>query len=78
MRRFLYEMCRRGVLEALVPADLRDFCLHDIDLGETSIFEALDLAQTPSLDGAVPGAVYAQCEDAVWAGAEEGRVCGDR
>jgi len=42
-------MCRRGVLEALVPDDCRDFCLHDIDLGDTSIFEALDLAQTPSL-----------------------------
>jgi DNA polymerase-3 subunit delta len=46
---FLYEMCRRGVLEALLPSDCRDFCLHDIDLGETSVFEALDLAQTPSL-----------------------------
>jgi DNA polymerase-3 subunit delta len=46
---FLYEMCRQGVLKALVPDDLRDFCLHSIDLGETSIFEALDLAQTPSL-----------------------------
>jgi DNA polymerase-3 subunit delta len=46
---FLYEMCRKGVLEVLVPNDLRDFCLHNIDLGETSIFEALDLAQTPSL-----------------------------
>jgi len=46
---FLYAMCRQGVLDALVPADLRDFCLHNIDLGETSIFEALDLAQTPSL-----------------------------
>jgi DNA polymerase-3 subunit delta len=46
---FLYEMCRQGVLKALVPDDLRDFCLHNIDLGETSIFEALDLAQTPSL-----------------------------
>jgi DNA polymerase-3 subunit delta len=46
---FLYQMCRRGVLKALVPDDLRDFCLHNIDLGETSIFEALDLAQTPSL-----------------------------
>src|ERR1700761_7456829 len=45
----LYAMCRRGVLEALVPEDLRDFCLHNIDLGETTIFEALDLAQTPSL-----------------------------
>jgi DNA polymerase-3 subunit delta len=46
---FLYERCRRAVLELYVPADLRDFCLSDIDLGETSIFEALDRAQTPSL-----------------------------
>src|SRR5665213_2379427 len=46
---FLYEMCRHGVLQALLPDDCLDFCLHDIDLGETSIFEALDLAQTPSL-----------------------------
>lgn len=46
---FLYERCRRAVLEALVPADLRDFCLSDIDLAEISIFEALDRAQTPSL-----------------------------
>lgn len=46
---FLLERARRGVLKALVPADLRDFCLHDLDLAQTSIFEALDLAQTPSL-----------------------------
>jgi DNA polymerase-3 subunit delta len=47
---FLYERVRKGVLEKLVPTDLRDFCLHDLELGsETSIFEALDLAQTPSL-----------------------------
>jgi len=47
---FLYERVRQGVLEKLVPNDLRDFCLHDLELGsETSIFEALDLAQTPSL-----------------------------
>jgi DNA polymerase-3 subunit delta len=46
---FLYAMCRRGVLQALVPDDLRDFSLHELDLAETSIFEALDLAQTPSL-----------------------------
>src|SRR5580700_3183288 len=46
---FLYERCRRAVLEALVPTDLRDFCLSDIDLAEISIFEALDRAQTPSL-----------------------------
>jgi DNA polymerase-3 subunit delta len=46
---FLYEMCRKGVLKALVPDDLRDFCLHDLDLATTSIFDALDLARTPSL-----------------------------
>lgn len=46
---FLYERCRRAVLETLVPEEMRDFCLSDIDLGETSIFEALDRAQTPSL-----------------------------
>lgn len=46
---FLLQYARRGVLEALVPADLRDFCLHDLDLADISIFEALDLAQTPSL-----------------------------
>jgi DNA polymerase-3 subunit delta len=46
---FLFEMCRRGVLEALVPGEMKDFCLHDVDLGQSSIFEALDLAQTPSL-----------------------------
>ncbi len=46
---FLYERCRRAVLDALVPADMRDFCLSELDLAETSIFEALDRAQTPSL-----------------------------
>jgi DNA polymerase-3 subunit delta len=46
---FLYAMCRRGVLQALVPEEMKDFSLHDLDLGQTSIFEALDLAQTPSL-----------------------------
>lgn len=46
---FLLQRARNGILDALVPADLRDFCLHDLDLADTSIFEALDLAQTPSL-----------------------------
>jgi DNA polymerase-3 subunit delta len=46
---FLYERCRRAVLEALAPAEMRDFCLSDLDLAETNIFEALDRAQTPSL-----------------------------
>jgi DNA polymerase-3 subunit delta len=46
---FLYERCRRAVLETLVPEGLRDFCLSDLDLAETNIFEVLDRARTPSL-----------------------------
>jgi DNA polymerase-3 subunit delta len=46
---FLLDRCRAAVLKAYVSPDLRDFCLSDIDLSETSIFEALDRAQTPSL-----------------------------
>ena len=46
---FLYERCRRAILDALVPPDMRDFCLSELDLADTSIFEALDRAQTPSL-----------------------------
>ena len=46
---FLYQRCRAGVLAALAPPDNRDFCLHDLDLAETSLFEILDRAQTPSL-----------------------------
>lgn len=46
---FLYERCRKAVLDALVPRDLRDFCLSDLDLTESSIFEILDRARTPSL-----------------------------
>jgi len=46
---FLYERCRRAVIHSLVPAGMRDFCLSDLDLAETSIFAALDRAQTPSL-----------------------------
>lgn len=46
---FLYERCRRAVLDAFVPSDMRDFCLSDLDLADTGIFEALDRAQTPSL-----------------------------
>ena len=46
---FLYERCRRAVIDTLVPADLRDFCLSDLDLAEINIFEVLDRARTPSL-----------------------------
>jgi DNA polymerase III subunit delta len=50
---YLYERCRRTILDTLVDAGsgpaMRDFALAEIDLAETSIFEALDRAQTPSL-----------------------------
>jgi DNA polymerase-3 subunit delta len=46
---FLYDRCRKAVLATLAPEDIRDFSLHDLDLAETSIFEVLDRAQTPSL-----------------------------
>ena len=47
---FLYQRARAGVLEKLVPANLRDFCLHDLELGtDTNLFDVLGLAQTPSL-----------------------------
>ena len=46
---FLYDRCRKAVLATLAPPETRDFSLHDLDLSETSIFEVLDRAQTPSL-----------------------------
>ena len=46
---FLLDRCRAAVLKAFVPPELREFCLSDLDLSTTSIFEVLDLAQTPSL-----------------------------
>jgi DNA polymerase III subunit delta len=46
---FLQDRCRAAVVKEYVPSDLRDFCLSDLDLSTTSIFEVLDLAQTPSL-----------------------------
>jgi len=46
---FLLDRCRAAVLKGFVPEDLRDFCLSDLDLSSTSIFEVLDRAQTPSL-----------------------------
>jgi DNA polymerase-3 subunit delta len=46
---FLYERCRKAVLKAFVPDDLRDWCLSELDLAESSIFEILDRARTPSL-----------------------------
>ena len=46
---FLQERCRAAVIKTFVPPDVRDFCLSDLDLTSTSIFEVVDRAQTPSL-----------------------------
>jgi DNA polymerase III subunit delta len=46
---FLLDRCRAAVIKSFVPPECRDFCLSDLDLTTTSIFEILDRAQTPSL-----------------------------
>ncbi len=46
---FLQDRCRRAVLHAFVPGDLREFCFAEVDLASQTIFEALDLLRTPSL-----------------------------
>src|SRR5215467_3655683 len=46
---FFRDQCRQALLEHLVPADLRDFSLHDVDLSEVSVAEVINRARTPSL-----------------------------
>ncbi len=46
---FLLDECRKSAVRALAPPEIREFALHDLDLAETSLFEILALAQTPSL-----------------------------
>lgn len=46
---FLQERCRKAVLRAFVPTEMREFCLTEVDLAEQTIFVALDLLRTPSL-----------------------------
>src|SRR5581483_6984347 len=46
---FFRKRCRDAILQHLVPAGLRDFSLHELDLAETSVSEVLDRARTPSL-----------------------------
>src|ERR1700742_2386509 len=46
---FFRDQCRQALLQHLVPTDMRDFSLHDLDLAQVSIAEVLDRAQTPSL-----------------------------
>ena len=69
---FLYERCRRAVLETLVPQELRDFCLSDLDLAESNIFEVLDRARTPSLMAPFQVFFCAWSQGALYARREEG------
>jgi DNA polymerase-3 subunit delta len=46
---FFRRRCRDAILEHLVPAEMRDFSLHEFDLAETELAEILDRARTPSL-----------------------------
>lgn len=46
---FFRDRCREALLAHLVPHDLREFSLHDLDLADTSVAEILDRARTPSL-----------------------------
>jgi hypothetical protein len=46
---FFRDQCRQALLQHLVPPDMRDFSLHDLDLAQVSVAEVLDRARTPSL-----------------------------
>lgn len=46
---FFRDHCRQALLDHLVPSDLREFSLYDLDLADVSVAEVLDRARTPSL-----------------------------
>ncbi len=46
---FFRKRCRDALLQHLVPADLKEFSVWDLDLGEVEVAEVLDRARTPSL-----------------------------
>ncbi|MHB1959488.1 MAG: DNA polymerase III subunit delta [Acidobacteriaceae bacterium] len=46
---FLQQQCRRGIIDALIDPQFRDYCVSDVDLAEATVFDALDRASTPSL-----------------------------
>jgi DNA polymerase III subunit delta len=46
---FFRDRCRQALLDHLIPADMRDFSLHDLDLADSSVAELIDRARTPSL-----------------------------
>lgn len=46
---FFRKQCRDAVLQYLVPPEMRDFSLYEMDLAESELAEVLDRARTPSL-----------------------------
>ena len=46
---FFRDRCRAAVLQHLIPSEMREFSLNDVDLADTSLLEILDRARTPSL-----------------------------
>jgi DNA polymerase III subunit delta len=46
---FFRKQCREAVLQYLVPPDMREFSLYEMDLGDCELAEVLDRARTPSL-----------------------------
>ncbi len=46
---FFRKQCREAVLRYLVPPEMRDFSLYEMDLAESDLAEVLDRARTPSL-----------------------------
>src|SRR5271167_3271959 len=46
---FFRKRCREAVLQHLIPADVRELSLYDMDLGEVGLQQVLDQARTPSL-----------------------------
>jgi DNA polymerase-3 subunit delta len=46
---FFRKRCREAILQHLVPADVRDLSLYEMDLTEVELQQVLDRARTPSL-----------------------------
>ena len=46
---FFRKRCREAILQHLVPADVRELSLYDMDLADVELRQILDQARTPSL-----------------------------
>lgn len=46
---FFRKRCREAILQHLVPAEVRELSLYDMDLAEVDLQQVLDRARTPSL-----------------------------